>query len=159
MFNLLVAALISLLGDNNFQTRQLAHITLSAITNQYDTIDSVRQHLHHPNPEVRMRVRRIFNDYYAVWPTKSRIMPRYDFLDLPIGPGERDRDIQEIWNDGSSEEGWNVNEEEIDARFRAATANSIRKFFELKMRRREIIAMFDKALEDEKKRGGPQWNK
>lgn len=82
---ILVALLVPLLGDRDFQTRVTTEKLLIQANKTFDLRREIEPYRAHPDPEVRQRIDRIETEYRAVW---FAPFPRYPiFLEVQVNMG------------------------------------------------------------------------
>jgi hypothetical protein len=68
---LVVGILVSALGNQDYEIREAATEVLSAYNNKYDYRHFLLMYTKHPDAEIRMRIQKVFTNYYQPYPSVS----------------------------------------------------------------------------------------
>lgn len=159
----ILAILLPLLGSNvPFQTRQDAQVLLGHATNTLDMVPEL-QELVIEDPEVRRRVEWVIADYYSVWPTNSRTMPRLDVIKdsgkLSFKEiGLATKVFRHVWVPNADEPNWGYSEEYIqeqkdmaNTEYRQQTLEFVDELIKANIPRSRIIYLLDIGITQDKK--------
>ena len=133
-----------LLGSDHYPTRETASASLRALNHDPWVRCCVAALAHWSrDPEVRHRAKEIGEDYYNVWPSNSRVLPRLDSL----LPRAEDRDLhasmlppqEDYWNGLAYD----------DDHMRGLTATFAMRLLGNGRSRESVVKMLDEALRRE----------